>query len=511
MIFTNNLQKQQNHNKMLFNRSHCIYILLLSLYFFTASDVLGQNTFQLLLKNPEDENLFNALESSDGYIFVGDRGHWSPEWRSLLIKTNKNGMVLQNNEYPLTDSLSLFTATLQIQANEFMMIECIAPDPVNGNFNSIRFNKVDSNFNRTCTKLFSLPYNYYISLCKAKCIHNEIVLFGYNYYIDQYSPRPFVLIFDMDGNLLKQNMFENHFAPATDLVLSPDERSFLLFAQGYTGSSSGDIIKLDTNLVIDTNYALPFGIDSRTSGEWINPNKLLLAGDCTTHNKAYNTSFSGNRDLVVATMDSLFNPEYHSYLGKADTFDAAGLYYCQDFITPNEIFFAGTANMGLSPYMDIHSWFILNNLDSNLNLHWQKYYGGDAYYNLCGLLATQDGGCLMYGTRYDAQTQYNERDLYILKVDENGLFTGIGESSGLMAHDAIIYPNPGCDFLNIQSGPQINGAMFTLYDMQGRVRIEESINNTQLKINTMQMPAGVYPWQIVFKNKVIENGKWLKE
>jgi hypothetical protein len=47
--------------------------------------------------------------------------------------------------------------------------------------------------------------------------------------------------------------------------------------------------------------------------------------------------------------------------------------------------------------------------------------------------------------------------------------------------------------------------------MQGKPVLNEKINNTQLKVNTTNLAPGTYPWQIVFKNKVIESGKWVKK
>jgi len=100
---------------------------------------------------------------------------------------------------------------------------------------------------------------------------------------------------------------------------------------------------------------------------------------------------------------------------------------------------------------------------------------------------------------------------FALKVDSAGLITELPEHPEARAHDAIIFPNPGREILNIQSGPQISGAVFTLYDMQGRLVLHENINTIQLRLQTSNLPAGVYAWQIVFKNKVIESGKWVKE
>lgn len=32
-----------------------------------------------------------------------------------------------------------------------------------------------------------------------------------------------------------------------------------------------------------------------------------------------------------------------------------------------------------------------------------------------------------------------------------------------------------------------------------------------IRVNTLGLSIGTYPWQIVYKNKVVESGKWVKE
>ena len=47
--------------------------------------------------------------------------------------------------------------------------------------------------------------------------------------------------------------------------------------------------------------------------------------------------------------------------------------------------------------------------------------------------------------------------------------------------------------------------------MQGRSVLAEKMIGTQLRVNTLGLSIGTYPWQIVYKNKVVESGKWVKE
>ena len=246
--------------------------------------------------------------------------------------------------------------------------------------------------------------------------------------------------------------------------------------------------------------------------------------NCTTLTNDTDTTYflSGNyddlnsneRDIAIMRLDENNDKLAITFFGKpGNIIDFGGYEQSMDYNTKSDIYVGGTSNQDISPINNIYSssksWFILSSYDSLLNLHWTRFYGGDAYYTLEGVQATSDNGCIMYGNRYDYLTQEMEKDILIIKVDEQGLYTGIGEPQ-VKINDAILYPNPGREQLNIQSGPQINGAAFTLYDMQGRPVLEENINATQLRLNTSNLASGTYPWQIVFKNKVIESGKWVK-
>jgi hypothetical protein len=143
------------------------------------------------------------------------------------------------------------------------------------------------------------------------------------------------------------------------------------------------------------------------------------------------------------------------------------------------------------------------------------FYGGDAQYCPYSIIPTSDGGCFVTGYSYDYINNLSnnnfELDIFALKTDADGVITEIPEQPQAKAHDAIVYPNPGVEYLNIQSGSQISGSNFYLFDIQGKPMLDEKINNTHLKINTANLAPGTYPWQIVFKNKVIENGKWVKK
>jgi hypothetical protein len=184
-----------------------------------------------------------------------------------------------------------------------------------------------------------------------------------------------------------------------------------------------------------------------------------------------------------------------------------------DFLNPDRIFVGAISNVALSfgHYGQQNSWYALSNFDSALNLRWTKYYGGDAYYFLQSVVATQDGGAILVGTRYDYPTQSNQCDIYLVKVNENGLLTNDDHIQSQQVHDAIVFPNPGSNYLFIESGPQISGAEFRMTSIDGKQVKTKTLNERKTTLETQILQSGTYVWQIIFNNKVSESGKWIKE
>jgi len=154
---------------------------------------------------------------------------------------------------------------------------------------------------------------------------------------------------------------------------------------------------------------------------------------------------------------------------------------------------------------------MLSNYDSLLNCRWTRFYGGDACYTFNSLDATSDGGCIIAGMYYDVANPENLLDLFVVKVDSNGLFTGISDKPQMASAQAIVYPNPGQDYLVVQSGPQISGSVFMLFDANGCCVLETKLQSTTEQRDMTSLPSGVYIWRIVNKGKSIEDGKWIKQ
>jgi len=184
-----------------------------------------------------------------------------------------------------------------------------------------------------------------------------------------------------------------------------------------------------------------------------------------------------------------------------------------DTTNAGEIYFAGSANIIPTeyPYQDDPSWIFLSKLDRDLNPIWTKLYGGDMFYQVYSVKATHDGGAILACRTYDYRTQYYEHDILIIKVNEDGLIVGTGEDPiGITVQDAIVYPNPGNEYLKVQSGAQINGALFELFDTNGNLVHTTTLDERLETINTIKFSTGTYPYRITYKNEIVGSGKWVK-
>ena len=114
-------------------------------------------------------------------------------------------------------------------------------------------------------------------------------------------------------------------------------------------------------------------------------------------------------------------------------------------------------------------------------------------------------------SKFDIFSGSNTTDALLLKLNSDGLLTSTPENPTLRPHHAIVYPNPGHGALKVEAGPQIFGATFELFDMGGHRVVQQTLQTSVTTLNTAPLTSGVYPWRIVWKGEVVEEGKWVKE
>ena len=140
---------------------------------------------------------------------------------------------------------------------------------------------------------------------------------------------------------------------------------------------------------------------------------------------------------------------------------------------------------------------------------WTKKYGRDAYYELNGLLATDDGGCIMYGTRYTVNA-LRKFDAYILIVNADGLITS--ESTIPLALQTVtVFPNPSNGLVHFDYKEPLRDIQIRVVDVKGSIvhQVKQS-DGVLPDIDLSFLNNGVYFIQILEQNRLFSVSRWVK-
>ena len=172
---------------------------------------------------------------------------------------------------------------------------------------------------------------------------------------------------------------------------------------------------------------------------------------------------------------------------KNDTVEYAAYMQSVDFIDPNHIYHCSHANVYAAAFLcqPFPSYAIINKLNSDLEVQWTRYIGGDADYAAMYLLATKDGGCLVIGERYDFNPTC-KHDIFVIKLNSEGLI-GLDEEPEL-AQAMVAYPNPFHDRVQLLLPP--NTRMISVYNSNGMLLKTANGNCNELFLG--DVPSGLY-------------------
>ena len=486
-----------------------IFILLIQY----SSCVVGQNnTFIRTFANGNTQATTSAIEIADeGYILTTTETLPGNNLLPNLIKINLEGDTIMSHAIP--DNYGNGWLAVLMKLSDGVNIGIGPYSSVGNTQNKLWVILFDNELNILKTKKYDVPYKIF-KLGSCLDHYGNIIVNGfYNYTNSIDGEDIFIFRLSAEGDSLNYARFQYPSVQwSTAITEKPDYSGYYMPIWGRMTSLNlylANMVELDYNFNITFEDSITNDLEHNNNIRKFNGAQYLLTGQIYLPFMPYTNEF-----IAIEKLDKNYHASSYQHIGpsQVDTISYAAWYRNLDFIDTNNIFVGGTVNFNLYPITDRKSYFILTNLDSELNKRWQYFYGFDKYYELYGILATADGGCLLYGTCCNyTNPEINITDVILIKVDSSGLVTGIPHNPDFRISSAILYPNPGSEWLNIQSGPQVNGAGFTLYNLHGRPLLNQTINNTQLKLNTAALPSGIYPWQIVFKNKLIESGKWIKE
>lgn len=175
-----------------------------------------------------------------------------------------------------------------------------------------------------------------------------------------------------------------------------------------------------------------------------------------------------------------------------------------DYISIDTLFLGAIQNAYSYPpemgFCSVDRWFVLYKFNINGDIYWERFFGGDANYVLLEVTAMPDGGCVIMGSYYDwRNNQVWERDVVIIRVDANGLLSGLAEPAQPLV---VIYPNPSQGKIFMQWQKPVNepaqSATVKIFDITGRQVFSTEIHpGTDALVDISGHPSGVYLARVI--------------
>jgi hypothetical protein len=481
-----------------------VWILLISFQTFCQCP-----TFIFSQSNDLDEYPTSVLETvNDDLIISAEQGSFTGNSYDIeLLKLNKTGL-LQKSITIHKPYFSLAVSKLIMTDNE--KIIAIGTIRDTSDMMKIWIFSFDLNLNIYWEKTYNLNSSIISSFSGFIDIFNNLIIYG-----DGGSwwgnTDIYILKVNLEGDSLASYQYP---APnpqfCFSMIQKPDSTGYYMLIYGnyqIQTNSFGQRLEFDNNFIIQNVDSIPRGLSMYYNLLSID-GYLYISGI-----KHFSSAIHQTDKLGIIKIESENNVEAEYYAGPDDTVSAPAFLSNLAFSPSLWIYYGGTTGLDQSNFLwsDESSYFILNRLDINLDISWQKFFGGDAYYNLWGIYATSDSGCVLLGSRYSKVNQDFQRDVYIIKVDSTGLIADIPENKALLSKEVILYPNPGSHYCIAVVGIQFSTAEILFYDLYGRLVMEQLLYHPRTWLNTSKLLKGYYIYKIISPDKLIGFGKWIKQ
>jgi len=481
-------------------------ILTILLFLFIKVEAQQSVTFSTIIKSAEDDYPMDIIETDNQEVLLLVRNGLNYYPRADFAEVyhlNRNGTIENSAKVMLPDTNILLTDIYLEDEYAFKAVG--AEYSTNDNINYTRLViydfELDLTYSRSNSYKIDSSYDL-IVLRTYQEANGDLLLSGAldkRLGVNQGNHSLAAVVFHNSDSIIFKARPKHHIS--TNIKQLPDKKYW------FIEEGLGYYCLLDSNLTIIDSARLPITVTGNYSVRWDTDTSFYLL--C----KQMSTDPLFNLTLIryihpVDTSGSFYNT-YHI----SDTVDFPSAYTGIDFRNTDSIFAGGTRNLDI--YNVYHSnqpsWLMLFQTDSLLNLRWERFYGGDAYYVMQKLIATRDGGCLVAGTRFDYQNNENKTDIIVLKLNSEGLLVGQNELQESLLREAIVYPNPGSEAIQIRLAVQHPEALLELFDSQGKLVLSQQLHEKESLINTAQLPPGTYIYRLSAATGLNESGKWVKQ
>lgn len=498
-------------------------IFLFFLFLFGLNYVcFSQLSFEIALDTDEDCKVWDANIDNLGNInLVGDIGPFiGLDFDAYVLKVYPDGSLAEKR-FDLQDTLSLFS-TIEVLNNGNYFI--IGSYNLEGNYyerDHLWVIILDQELSLLSEKSYMIkePYvGYGTTACSLIDNDGNIVLAAIALEEESEEKTAFADFVFYKFNQLGDTLLSKYYHYIWDewsyeLRQMPSSDNIMLIERSTHYNNHNELLFLDPDLnILDVNQFgnEDVGISGNLSSDiWVSDTSFLLSGYNSFFMSTYWEPYIG-----VYLVDTSAVVHQELVLNKTDTADYPANRNSMAYANDSTIYIGGYQTW-IDPWTTEPTVAELYVIDKNMNLLGYKELGGDKNYEVWGIIATDDDGCLIYGTKHDNDS-VPERDVQIWKVlrDDINIITELSESKEEVLNIKV-YPNPVIDNVNIllHKNSTWNNLTLSIFTLEGKKVFQKQINGNGnlLKANLQNLISGLYIIQISSSNQIIYSEKIIKK
>lgn len=478
---------------------HFKYFIFFLLVFIIGNS-FSQNTYERWISTAEDEYIhrMNYLYG-DMFILTGFRGEYTTNHQEKFF--NYSNLIYRVDfELNLTDSL-IFD---EIDGHEILVQDFIKIDDQGMLYwgNALNTENLDE-------QLCFIWLDEYLNIVDSEIIGeedlNEFISDGIQTIngnmlftgstSNQVLEGQFILWeFDMNNQEINKVIHEEDVAYFPTLVEIPATSKFHVCSKYTT-------LQFDADLNYETQYEFNNAINiiPDNQNKLINEDEYLKTG---LYLSAPIPGFPWEMDMAMTIINENAEVISDFTLGVADSLESVGR---MDFVTTDTIYYGGSRNVIMNP--PENSWVSLyttNLIGEELEY---RFWGGDGSCVFSDVVAIPEGGFLMAATRWDFNFNPDpiQRDIMLVIENYGNPVTKIRNQD--LLEEIKLFPNPGKNdifFMGLKEEVQLH-----FYNEIGNLVINQTIA-PESKIPVDDLKRGIYFYQIIKANQIIQSGKWIK-
>lgn len=374
----------------------------------------------------------------------------------------------------------------------------------------------DRNLNTLTTKSYMLPSTYFGLNDKYASIvdnaGNVLVAMGLgeNPYGSERHDFGFYK-FNPEGDTLMTKTYDTWYdADPYSFKRMNNSNNLMLISHGYLPLTEGELLFIDENLnIIKATRTRPLGFSNYYSEGWLTDTTFLVSDSYTVDGYLHDDYM-----FRIGRMDT--SARYYESLcfDHLDTVEYIADHYGMAYLNDTTIYVCGFQAYNSFIY-DKPIKIYLYLIDKDLNIKGSKVLGNDHYYWGNGVIATKDGGCMVWALKFEIPYNNQLCDSHIWKVmpEDMTLYTRITNLPQEKL-TARVWPNPATNKLYVSLDGLNTGDdfRFRIFDSGGRKCYDTRFTSTGncLEADLHNLPSGIYLYEIAPLNGEKSSGKFIK-